>query len=673
MPVVIPSPLFSIDSNPVGEKASIAAGTSFSATIDDITGVAPVTWEIATTDDTTLTTDYVATFVQSGSVGQTITMTSLAAGTAAELKCTVAGGTDPSISASSARMVATAKFYVPTAAGLEVLSAGEVGSESSIGSPTHGAVEAINAIIRGGGGGLGDWKESVRFATTAPLEAHSGTGTLTRTGNGAFPATDGVAPALLDRLLAKDEAATDTEHGMYFIADLGSGATPWIITRVLDADGNAEVTAGLTVHVEEGTVSGGVKYELVQTGAIVVDTTALSFVVHGSVSGTGTDRAVMSWDALGTGARDNPNVKITSGGDVQFQAGSLELQTSAGHNIAGATAGSDAVLGDVNLDTTTLGDAIVVNGGSTVDLQIGGTSSVLVDGLTVKLGQPVEVNTDAGPVPGAGSLRLPGGSALGLRFIAPVGGGTIIGVVCDDSDNIIVGDATNTDKVWNVASLSVEQYVGGAQRYTITPTTATFNVPVLWAAVTATPSLSQADGTGAGDTGETLLIHPQDETGGGGSTGGAFDLRPGDGDTGGQLALQDGAGNDVLTVDDDGIVKAVNELTVAGLRVLPYTVDGTVAAPLSGAQAPDIGDFLPYDPTGGAGVVTLPAISAGNKGQSITLKNVTDNGDVVTYNTNGGNTMDGVASGAFTTFGKRHLQVFVSDGDDEWMLAPGAP
>jgi hypothetical protein len=53
-----------------------------------------------------------------------------------------------------------------------------------------------------------DWKNSVRAATTAALPANTRTGNrLTGVGNGALAAQDGVALALNEELLVKNEAA----------------------------------------------------------------------------------------------------------------------------------------------------------------------------------------------------------------------------------------------------------------------------------------------------------------------------------------------------------------------------------------------------------------------------------------------------------------------------------
>lgn len=120
-----------------------------------------------------------------------------------------------------------------------------------------------------------DWKQSVRAATTGSnLAALSGLLTI-----------DGITLVANDRVLVKDQT-TGSANGIYLAA---SGA--W--TRSLDADVNAEVTAGLSVMVTEGTTLADTQWRLTTNDAVVVGTTALVFAQIGAGSsytaGTGID------------------------------------------------------------------------------------------------------------------------------------------------------------------------------------------------------------------------------------------------------------------------------------------------------------------------------------------------------------------------------------------------
>ena len=141
MATVSPSFTFAGVSTPLAKK-SVAASSSVSATLDSIAGVNSVAWSIVSTDESTSSASY--TLVTSGAKGETVTFTSLAAGTGGLLKCTVNGGVDPQTGNPSTAMSATAKFFVPTAGGGEVGVTGET-TESHA---THGSTGIINFAVR---------------------------------------------------------------------------------------------------------------------------------------------------------------------------------------------------------------------------------------------------------------------------------------------------------------------------------------------------------------------------------------------------------------------------------------------------------------------------------------------------------------------------------------------
>lgn len=123
-----------------------------------------------------------------------------------------------------------------------------------------------------------DAKQSVRVATTAPLAANTRTGNvLTADINGALAAIDGVTLVLNDRILVKDEV-TGANNGVYYVSAVGDGSNPWTLTRTTDADEDVEVTAGLFVFVEEGTIYGDHGFVLATDTSITLNSTALNFV-----------------------------------------------------------------------------------------------------------------------------------------------------------------------------------------------------------------------------------------------------------------------------------------------------------------------------------------------------------------------------------------------------------
>lgn len=105
-----------------------------------------------------------------------------------------------------------------------------------------------------------DFKDSVRVASTADV---------TISGPGA--AIDGISLSSGDRVLLKNQS-TGSQNGIYSWNGAASA-----MTRTTDADANAEVTSGMFVFVEEGTVSADQGFVLTTDGSITVGSTSLSF------------------------------------------------------------------------------------------------------------------------------------------------------------------------------------------------------------------------------------------------------------------------------------------------------------------------------------------------------------------------------------------------------------
>ena len=110
-----------------------------------------------------------------------------------------------------------------------------------------------------------DWKASARVGTTANLAALSGLLTI-----------DTITLVVGDRVLVKDQT-TASANGIYVAA---SGA--W--ARSLDADLNAEVTAGMALMVTEGAVNADTQWRLTTNDAVTLNTTALVFAQIGAAT-----------------------------------------------------------------------------------------------------------------------------------------------------------------------------------------------------------------------------------------------------------------------------------------------------------------------------------------------------------------------------------------------------
>jgi hypothetical protein len=123
-------------------------------------------------------------------------------------------------------------------------------------------------------------KPSVEVATTANLTATYDNGTLgvgatlTATGNGAFPAIDGVTLTSTtpgeNGVLVKNQSAP-AQNGRYNLTQVGNGSAPWILTRCGLCD-EADEIPGAYVFVKQGTLYKG-------TGWIQTVTNPATFTV----------------------------------------------------------------------------------------------------------------------------------------------------------------------------------------------------------------------------------------------------------------------------------------------------------------------------------------------------------------------------------------------------------
>jgi hypothetical protein len=132
-------------------------------------------------------------------------------------------------------------------------------------------------------------RDSCRLATAAALPANvysngsSGVGaTLTAVSTGAMT-VDGVAPALNDRVLVKNEV-TGSHDGIYTVTTVGGIGVLYVLTRATDYDQAADIFEGTYTLIEEGTANAATGWVMNTSGAITVGTTALNFTQFNAVS-----------------------------------------------------------------------------------------------------------------------------------------------------------------------------------------------------------------------------------------------------------------------------------------------------------------------------------------------------------------------------------------------------
>ncbi|PBJ21165.1 hypothetical protein BSG18_32290 [Pseudomonas ogarae] len=175
------------------------------------------------------------------------------------------------------------------------------------------------------------YKQAVRAATTANI-------TLS-----GLQAIDGVSLVAGDRVLVKNQVAA-SQNGIYIAIN-----SVW--SRAADADASPEVTPGLLVPVEEGTVNGDSVWHLVNNAPITLGTTALTFEMQTGRTGitAGSYRSV-TVDKYGrVTAGTNNTTTIGEGGT------GATTREAALANLGGAPLASPALTGTPTAPTPAAG------------------------------------------------------------------------------------------------------------------------------------------------------------------------------------------------------------------------------------------------------------------------------------------------------------------------------
>lgn len=138
-----------------------------------------------------------------------------------------------------------------------------------------------------------NFKEAVKVATTAALvgaylNGSSGVGaTFIYTASGV-DTIDGVALALNDRVLVKNQGASDFQNGIYKVTTAGAIGVFGVLTRATDADQSGEYLTGDSVFVTAGTTLTSTTWAYTGIDSPTMGTTSLTYVqVAGQGSFTG--------------------------------------------------------------------------------------------------------------------------------------------------------------------------------------------------------------------------------------------------------------------------------------------------------------------------------------------------------------------------------------------------
>jgi len=227
---------------------------------------------------------------------------------------------------------------------------------TNVGDPSAAQDAATKAYVDGLIQGF-DWKQAVRVASTAA-------GSLS-TAFASGSVVDGVALSVGDRVLIKNQT-NGSENGIYTVNATGAP------TRANDADASADVTAGLTAFVSEGTTNGNSSWSLTTDDTITLGTTALVFtqVAGGSLYSAGAG-LTLNGSAFDVVAADT---SLTVNADsVQVRVNDASLEVSNGLRVKQGTAGQVYIANasGVLTPTTLSGDVSSVSGTGSVTLATG--------------------------------------------------------------------------------------------------------------------------------------------------------------------------------------------------------------------------------------------------------------------------------------------------------------
>jgi hypothetical protein len=152
------------------------------------------------------------------------------------------------------------------------------------GAPTSDLHAATKLYVDGIAAGI-NFHAAVKATTTTNLSANYSNGTsgygatLTADTNRAFTTLDGVSSwSTGERILVKDQTNA-TQNGIYTLTTVGSGSTPWVLTRAVDADNNpaGELATGDFCFVTSGTTNGSKGFILSTNGTITLGTTNVNY------------------------------------------------------------------------------------------------------------------------------------------------------------------------------------------------------------------------------------------------------------------------------------------------------------------------------------------------------------------------------------------------------------
>jgi hypothetical protein len=438
------------------------------------------------------------------------------------------------------------------------------------GDPTAALGAATKQYVDAIATGTGE-RATAFYATTASLPTNTynngtaGVGaTLTGNANGALSTIDGQTPALNDLILVKNEGTT-ANNGFYKLTQVGTGGTPYILTRSVLADTTTKLS-GMLVAVDLGTVNSGSLW-LQTTTVTTVGTTSMTWTeINKAADIIATSPLNISGNTLSINTNGIGNTLIRQGVALSV----IGVTGNATANVADIVGTTDQVL-RVNGAGTALAFGTIATGGiaaaavTYAKIQ-NETNATLLGNNSGGSAAPSEITVGTG-------LAFTSTTALGVAtngitnaLFRQGGGLSVVGVTGSSTAN--VADITGT------ASTLLAVNAGGTSLSFTTLTTAMVGASQITYAKIQNEGAGTILGNGTGSPAAPQEITPTARFA---LTSGSLDLG-----NSGVTATTYGSGTliPVITVDVYG---RITSATTTGLAALPVATVATTA-PLSPAN-----------------------------------------------------------------------------------------
>ena len=304
------------------------------------------------------------------------------------------------------------------------------------GAPTSALHAATKQYVDDVTAGL-NFHESVVVATTANIagtysNGTSGVGaTITVTATGVLT-IDGVATALNDRILVKDQT-TASQNGIYKVTTAGATGVSAVLTRATDADNSpaGELKTGDFVFASSGTTNGGYGFVNNTSGSITIGTTSVSYTTFNTaqaiIAGTG-----LTESTPGTLAIDSTVVTLTGNQTLTSKTLTAPVLTNANLNTPTAVTLTNGTGLPVSTGISGLGTGIA----TALAVNVGSAGAPLVNGgvlgtpssgtLTNATGLPVSTGISGLGTGVATFLATPSSANFASMITDEVGTGSVV-------------------------------------------------------------------------------------------------------------------------------------------------------------------------------------------------------------------------------------------------------